>query len=256
MEGKDRLIYIYGINPVQEAFKVKDALKEIYISKKRVSGLKNIMALADENSIPVKIVDDSFIDNIAKGVHQGVLAKVKPKKTINLQEALSIPDKRNEPAFFLILDLIEDPQNFGAILRTADAAGVHAVVYQKRRSAGVVPSVWKASSGAVWHVNLVEINNIKYAIRALKDNGIKIIGAEAKGKNLLWETDLTQPVALIIGSEGGGIRQSVLSFCEDVVSIPMKGMVNSLNVSVATALFVYEVIRQRSYFTKSSLKIL
>jgi len=158
--------------------------------------------------------------------------------------------------FFLILDLIEDPQNFGAILRTADAAGVHAVIYQKRRSAGVVPSVWKASSGAVWHVNLVEINNIKYAIRALKDNNIKIIGAEAKGKNLLWETDLTQPVALITGSEGGGIRQSVLSLCEEVVSIPMKGMVNSLNVSVATALFVYEVIRQRSYFTRSSLKIL
>lgn len=253
MEGKDRLIYIYGINPVVEAFKVKDALKEIYISEKRLSGLKNIMALAEENSVPLNIVEESFIEKIAKGLHQGVLAKVKPKKTITLEEALIIPDKKNEPAFFLILDLIEDPQNFGAILRSADAAGIHAVVYQKRRSAGVVPSVWKASSGAVWHVNLVEINNIKYAIRAFKKHGIKIIGAEAGGKRLLWETDLTQPLALITGSEGSGIRQTVLSLCDEVVSIPMKGVVNSLNVSVATALFAYEVLRQRSYFERSSL---
>lgn len=189
MEGKD-LIYIYGINPVLESFRVREALKEIYISEKKLksSRFKEFKILAEENSVPLKIVEDSFIENIVKGHHQGVVAKVKPKKTIILEEALNIPEAKKEPAFFLILDLIEDPQNFGAILRTADAAGVHAIVYQKRRSAKVVPSVWKASSGAVWHVNLVEINNIKYAIRAFRNQGIKIIGAEAKGKKILWET--------------------------------------------------------------------
>lgn len=244
MEGKD-LIYIYGVNPVLEAFKVKDALKEIYISEKRASRLKNIMTLAEENSVPLKVVEDSFIDRIAKGLHQGVLAKVKPKKTITLEEALSIPHKKNEPAFFLILDLIEDPQNFGAILRTAEAAGVHAVVYQKRRSVGVVPSVWKASSGAVWHVSLVEVNNIKYAIRAFKEQGIKIFCAEADADYLLWSVDLKKSLAVVLGSEGKGIRETVKKYCDQLIKIPMFGKTNSLNVSVAAAVVVFEVLRQR-----------
>lgn len=244
MESKD-LIYIYGINPVLEAFKVKDALKEIYISEKKVSKLKNIVSLAEENSVPLKIVEDSFIERIAKGLHQGVLAKVKPKKTITLQEALSIPAQKNEPAFFLILDLIEDPQNFGAILRTAEAAGVHAVVYQKRRSVGVVPSVWKASSGAVWHVNLVEVNNIKYAIRTFKEQGIKIFCAEADADYLLWSVDLKRASAIVLGSEGKGIRETVKKYCDQLIKIPMFGKINSLNVSVAAAIVVFEVLRQR-----------
>lgn len=245
MESKDKLIYIYGVNPVLEAFKIPDALKEIYISKNRISKFQDILRLAEEKSISVKIVEKTFIEKITQGVHQGIVAKIKPKKTITLDEALKISLKKNEPAFFLILDLVEDPQNFGSICRIADAAGVHAIIFQERRSVGVVPSVWKASAGALWHVNLVEINNIKYAIKTLKENNITIYGAEAQAKDVFWESDFTQPLALIVGAEGKGIRQSVIALCDKVIKIPMRGAINSLNVSVASALVIFEVLRQR-----------
>lgn len=245
MESKDKLIYIYGVNPVLEAFKIPDALKEIYISKNRISKFQDILRLAEEKSISVKIVEKTFIEKITQGVHQGIVAKIKPKKTITLDEALKISLKKNEPAFFLILDLVEDPQNFGSICRIADAAGVHAIIFQEKRSVGVVPSVWKASAGALWHVNLVEINNIKYAIKTLKENNITIYGAEAQAKDVFWESDFTQPLALIVGAEGKGIRQSVIALCDKVIKIPMRGAINSLNVSVASALVIFEVLRQR-----------
>lgn len=248
MESKN-LIYIYGVNPVEEAFKVKEAIKEVYISKNRVKKLVKIVELSERYSIPLKIVDDSFIDRMVKGLHQGVIAKVKTKQTISLDRALEIPNEKNEPAFFLILDLIEDPHNLGAILRVADAADVHAVIYQERRSVGIVPSVWKASAGAAWHVELVEINNIKYAIKQLKQQGIRIIGAETSGLNVIWETDFKQPLALVVGSEGKGIRQTVLSLCDERVKIPMRGKINSLNVSAATSILLFEVLRQRSLFS-------
>lgn len=238
-------MYIYGINPIKEAFKVSEALKEIFIAKKRVSNLKEIIELAEKNSVPLRIVDESYIEKVVQGVHQGIVARIKPKKTINIDEALKIPFQKKETAFFLILDLIEDPQNFGAILRVAEAAGVHAVIYQKRRSVGIVPSVWKSSAGAVWHVSLVEISNIKYAIRELKDRDVKIIAAEAQGEKFFWNTDLKVPLAIIVGSEGRGIRQSVKQLCDEIVSIPMKGKINSLNVSTASSVLLFEVIRQR-----------
>jgi len=244
MESKN-IMYIYGINPIKEAFKVSEALKEIFIAKKRVSNLKEIIELAEKNSVPLRIVDENYIEKVVQGVHQGIVARIKPKKTINIDEALKIPFQKKETAFFLILDLIEDPQNFGAILRVAEAAGVHAVIYQKRRSVGIVPSVWKSSAGAVWHVSLVEISNIKYAIRELKDRDVKIIAAEAQGEKFFWNTDLKVPLAIIVGSEGRGIRQSVKQLCDEIVSIPMKGKINSLNVSTASSVLLFEVIRQR-----------
>lgn len=254
MESKDKLMYIYGVNPVLEAFKISNALKEIYIAKNRVSKLKEILRLAEEKSISVRIVEEAFIKKIVQGVHQGVVAKIKSKKTITLDEALEIPSKKNEPAFFLILDLVEDPQNFGNICRVADAAGVHALIYQEKRSVGIVPSVWKASAGALWHVNLVEINNIKYAIKTLKEHNIKIYGAEAHARDVFWESDFTQPLALVVGSEGKGIRQTVIALCDKIIKIPMKGTVNSLNVATASALLTFEVLRQREPMSKNNEK--
>lgn len=245
MESKN-IMYIYGVNPVKEAFKVSDALKEIFIAKKRVSNLKEIVELAEKNSIPLKIVDENYIEKIVQGIHQGIVARIKPKKTINIDEALKIPVQKKEPAFFLILDLIEDPQNFGAILRVAESVGIHAVIYQQRRSVGIVPSVWKSSAGAIWHVSLVEINNIKYAIKELKKRDIKIIAAEAQGEKIFWNADMKLPLAIIVGSEGKGIRQTVKQLCDEIVRIPMKGKINSLNVSTATSVLLFEVMRQRS----------
>lgn len=248
MEGQN-LIYIYGVNPVEEALKLKNVVREIYISKNRVRRLAKIVETAEKLSIPVILVEDSFIDRKVKGIHQGIIAKVKKKMTITVEEALKISQEKGEKPLFLILDLIEDPQNFGAILRVADATGIHAVIYQKRHSVGTVPSVWKSSSGAIWHVNLVEVNNIKYAINQLKINNVKIIGAELIGANLFWNVDFNQPLAFVLGSEGKGIRRTILSLCDDIVKIPMKGKVNSLNVSTAASVLLYEALRQRSLST-------
>lgn len=248
MESKDRLIFIYGINPILEAFKIRNAVREIYICEKRRSKLKEIVELSEKFGVSIRFVDEQFFKRFNYESHQGVIAKVKPKSTITVEEALEIPEKRKEPAFFIVLDQIEDPQNFGAILRVADAVEAHAVVYQKRHSVGLTPSVWKASAGAVWHVNLVEINNIKYAIRKFKDKDIKIIAAEADSKLNFWDTDFTTPLALVLGSEGRGIRSTVKELCDFIVKIPMKGQINSLNVSVATAVLAFEVLRQRRSF--------
>ncbi|MCS7202903.1 MAG: 23S rRNA (guanosine(2251)-2'-O)-methyltransferase RlmB [Thermodesulfovibrio sp.] len=249
MESKDRVIFIYGINPILEAFKVKDAVKEIYISRRRQSKLTDILELSKRYGVSVKIVDNEFFKRFDYESHQGVIAKVKPKKTLTIQEALKIPEDRNETAFYIVVDLVEDPQNFGAILRVADSVGAHAVVYQERHSVGLTPSVWKASAGAVWHINLVQINNIKYAIKYLKEKDIKIIGAEADSKHSFWDVDFTQPIALVVGSEAKGIRATVKALCDRIVKIPMKGKLNSLNVSVATAVLAYEVLRQRTFNT-------
>ncbi len=246
----ENLIYIYGINPVEEALKLKDTVKELYIARNREKKLSKLIELAEINSVNIKIVEDSFFDKIVKGHHQGIVARVVKKKPISLEKALDIPRAKAEPAFFLILDLLEDPQNFGSILRVAEGAGIHAVIYQERRSVGMVPSLWKASAGALWHVPLVEINNIKYAIKQMKEEGILVIGAEASGKNLFWEMDFKQPLAFVLGSEGRGIRQSVLSLCDYTVKIPMKGKINSLNVSAAAAILLFEALRQRELFVQ------
>ncbi|WP_297209572.1 MULTISPECIES: 23S rRNA (guanosine(2251)-2'-O)-methyltransferase RlmB [Thermodesulfovibrio] len=249
MESKN-LIYIYGVNPVEEAFKESNVIKEIYVSKDRAQRLSKILELAEKNSIPVKLVDKFFLDKTVNGVHQGIVAKVKSKKTISIEDALIIPEKMNEPALFLILDLIEDPQNFGAILRVADATGVHAVFYQKKRSAGLVPSVWKTSAGAIWHVNLVEVNNIKYAIRELKENDIAVIATDAKEGDILWNFDFKKPVAIVLGSEGKGVRHTVGKLSNILLKIPMKGKISSLNVSTAAAVILFEALRQRGLLVK------
>ena len=148
--------------------------------------------------------------------------------------------------FFLILDCIEGPRNVGAILRSADAAGVHGVVIQEHRSAGLGPDVSKASAGAVEYVPVSQVNNVKHAISEMKEMNITIIGAEASSEIMPWDIDLSIPVALVIGSEGKGIRKTVAERCDFIVSLPMRGMVNSLNVSVAGAVLMFEVLRQRA----------
>lgn len=241
----DKESWLYGLNPVLEAVKSGRKITSIYISKQRHEQTQKISALAKEQGIRIEFADKEFFDSKFHKGHQGVAALVEKKRLLSIDELLAIPEKRGETPFFLILDLIEDPRNFGAILRVADAAGVHGVVFQSHRSAGVTSLVSKASAGALEYVNLVEVVNIKHAIEKMKKLDITIIGAEADSEFTIWDVDMKVPLAAVIGSEGEGLRRTVKEMCDFTVNLPMRGTVNSLNVSVATGILAYEVMRQR-----------
>ncbi len=238
-------MWIYGLNPVLEALRAGRGIKEIYISSGRHEKLFLIKKETESRGIALRIVDVAFFNERFPKGHQGIAVKVSEKGYMDLYELLNIPEKRNEIPFFLILDCIDDPGNVGAILRSADAAGVHGVIVQEHRSAGLGPAVSKASAGAVEYVPVSQVSNIKHAISEMKEREITIIGAESGSGNMPWDVDFSMPVGIVIGSEGRGLRKTVSEKCDFVVSIPMRGRVNSLNVSVASAVLMFEVLRQR-----------
>jgi 23S rRNA (guanosine2251-2'-O)-methyltransferase len=162
-----------------------------------------------------------------------------------LPDLIDIAASRNEPLFILILDGIEDPHNFGAILRTAEAAGVHGVVIRKRRQVQLNETVMKVSTGAAKQVGVARVPNIAEAISRLKGKEIDVIGVEIDGRGVYNEADLRKPLALVVGSEGEGLSRLVKERCSETVRIPMRGKINSLNVSVATGIILFEVLRQR-----------
>lgn len=241
---------IYGMNPIIEALKAGTNVKEIYISSSRKEKNSFIDEKARNKGIPIKIVSPKFFDSFPKG-NQGIAANTVQKDYVSIEELLEIPSKKNQIPFFLILDCIEDPGNLGAILRSADAAGVHGVVIQEHRSAGLGPAASKTSAGASEHVPVSCMNNIKYAISKMKDRGITVVGAEAETELVVWEADLNVPLCLVVGSEGKGLRKTVREMCDFLVSMPMRGAVNSLNASVAAGIMLFEILRQR--ISKSQL---
>ncbi|MDO8746384.1 MAG: 23S rRNA (guanosine(2251)-2'-O)-methyltransferase RlmB [Thermodesulfovibrionales bacterium] len=238
-------MWIYGLNPVLEALRARRNIKEVYISSGRHEKLFLIKEETESRGIALRIVDVAFFNERFPKGHQGIAVKVSEKGYMDIYELLNIPEKRNEIPFFLILDCIEDPGNVGAILRSADAAGVHGVIVQEHRSAGLGPAVSKASAGAVEYVPVSQVSNIKHAISEMKERDITIIGAESGSGNMPWDVDFSVPAGIVIGSEGRGLRKTVSEKCDFVVSIPMRGRVNSLNVSVASAVLMFEVLRQR-----------
>jgi 23S rRNA (guanosine2251-2'-O)-methyltransferase len=241
----DAFEMLCGVNPVLEALRSGRVVTKVYVSSQKSRSAREMIALAEARRVPVTVVEEDFFEErFAKG-HQGVAAFVARKRHLTPEDLLSVPEERGEAPFFFILDGLEDPRNFGAILRVADAAGIHGVVVQERRAAGVGPSVAKASAGAVEYVNIAEAVNVKHAIRLFKERDITIVGAEAAASVSLWASDLTLPLAIVVGSEGRGLRRTVRDLCDTTVSLPMRGHVTSLNVSVAAAIFAYEVLRQR-----------
>ena len=240
--------WLYGFNPVFEALRSGRKIETLYVSTHRKEQVHKIIEIAKTEGIHIEFVNRYFFDTRFHKGHQGVAAVVQKKGFLTIDELLAIPEERGEPAFFIILDLIGDPRNFGAILRVADAAGVHGVIFQSHRSAGVTPVVSKASAGAIEYINMLEVVNIKHAIDRMKRLNITIVGAEAGSELTPWEIDMKGHMAFIIGSEGGGIRKTIKERCDYIISLPMKGKVNSLNVSVACGIIAYEAIRQRLKF--------
>jgi 23S rRNA (guanosine2251-2'-O)-methyltransferase len=241
---------IEGRNSVFEALKAERPIHKILLAKnlERHSVIAEILNLARSRSVPVEYVDRQIIDRQSLStVHQGVLAFTSAKEYYDLDDLLAIPREKNETAFFAILDGIEDPYNLGAVIRTADAAGVHGVIIREKRAVGLTSIVEKASSGALEYVPVARVTNISQTIEELKKENIWIVGIDQSAENEYTRIDFKTATAIVIGGEGKGISQLVKQHCDFLARIPMKGKITSLNASVAAAVVMYEVLKQRSH---------
>jgi 23S rRNA (guanosine2251-2'-O)-methyltransferase len=241
--------WLYGLNPVLEALKAGGGRVEtVYLAPGRKKGVELLRQEAKAAGVAVKVMHDaSFFDSRFPKGHQGVAAQVAAQSNIyELDDLLEIPGERGGEPFFVVLDQLEDPRNLGAVLRSAEAAGVHGVVMQERRQTPLGPAAVKASAGASEHVPLCVLPNIKHALHLMKEQGITIVGTEAGDHPAPWEAGLSGAVALVIGSEGSGLRRTVAEKCDILVSIPMRGKVSSLNASVAAGVLLFEILRQKS----------
>jgi 23S rRNA (guanosine2251-2'-O)-methyltransferase len=235
-------VIIYGINPVLEALRA-GRVKELRVGERADGRLRQLLALADERGVRVRRVPADLLDRDShRGVHQGVIAEVEKVADYSIEEIVS---GASDAPLVVVLDGIEDPHNLGAILRTADAAGVDGVVIQSRRAAARGGIAAKASAGALAHVKISEVVNIARAVEELKEAGIWTVGLAAEVPDSYEAIDLTLPTALVLGAEGSGLRRLVRDRCDRLASIPMRGHVGSLNVSVAAGVVLFEAVRQR-----------
>ncbi len=228
-----------------EALRAGTKISAVYLSASRREKVLDLEQALVRRSIAAKKVDESFFDEKFPKGHQGVAARIEPRSYADLDDLVGIPERKGQVPLFLIIDGVEDPRNFGSILRVADAGGVHGVVIQSHRSASLTPEAVKASAGASEHVVISMVPNIKHAISSMKNSGVTIVGAEAEGDRDVWDIDLTDPIALIVGSEAEGMRKTVKEHCDHIIKLPMLGKVNSLNASVATGIIIFEIMRQR-----------
>ena len=234
---------IYGINPVLEALRA-GRVKALRVGNRADDRLKQLLALAAERGVPVRRVPaDALERESRRGVHQGVVAEIEKAAGYSLDE---IVRGASGPPLLVVVDGVEDPHNLGAILRTADAAGADGVIVQSRRSAALDGVAAKASAGAVAHVKIAEVVNIARAVEELKEAGVWTIGLAGEGADAYDAIDYTLPTAVVVGAEGAGIRRLVRERCDRLASIPMRGHVSSLNVSVAAGIVLFEAVRQRS----------
>lgn len=246
-QNKDIII---GRNAVTEAIKAGRSINRLLIAEgSRDGSVQKLIALAKDNKIIIESVSRDKLDKIAENQrHQGVIAYAAPVEYSTLDDILSVAEEKKEPSFILLLDELEDPHNFGAILRTADAVGVHGVLIPKRRSVSLNSTVAKTSAGAIEYVKVAQINNVAQTLRQLKDLNFTLIGSDVEGSDIYKEIkdiDFTTPIVLIIGSEGKGMRRLTKENCDVLLKIPMIGRINSLNASVAGAVLMYEILRRR-----------
>jgi len=237
---------LYGINAVLESLKADAGrIERIFLQRgQKNPRLQEIIDLGRRHHIPLSFEDRLWLDRKAGGErHQGVVCHVAEAKTLAPEEIL---EQAASPGLVLILDGIEDPHNLGAILRSAEVAGADGVFIPHRGSAGLSAAAVKASAGAASHVKVTRVPNTAQLIELLKENGYWVAGLEAGSGRQLWEADFTVPVALVFGSEGGGLHRLVRERCDFLVSIPVRGKVSSHNVSVAAGITLYEVLRQRA----------
>ena len=246
---------ITGRNPILEALKAGRPINKILVDKNaRHSTIAEILNFAKRQGILIEYTTQQAIARQSPtDLNQGVLAFAAAKDYISLDDLFRISAEKNEPPYYVILDGIEDPQNFGAILRTADAAGVHGVIIRERREVGLTAAVARASAGAIEYVPVARVVNITRTIEQLKaqsaklyTGGIWVVGIDMTGNIDYQKVDFKAPTAIVVGGEGQGVSLLVRKHCDIVAHIPMKGKISSLNASVAAALVMYEGFRQRA----------
>ena len=238
---------LVGRNAVTEALKSGRGINKLWIaSGDREGSVAEIAALAKERGIVVQYVERAKIEALAGGHrHQGVLAYVAPVPYAELEDILKAAEAKGEAPFIVLLDELEDPHNLGALLRTADATGVHGILIPKRRSVSLNATVAKTSAGAVEYVPVARIGNIAQTLKKLKEKGFWVAVADMDGEKAYYEADLTGPLVLVVGSEGKGMSRLTKEACDFIVRMPMVGRINSLNASVAGSILMYESMRQR-----------
>jgi 23S rRNA (guanosine2251-2'-O)-methyltransferase len=240
---------VYGFHPVVEALRsgARTVKKVVFSSGRRDQKIKELIVLARQMAIPFESLPaEVFQKKYPMKAVQGIAAELESQRFVSFEELLAVPQKRGEVPFFLILDEIEDPRNFGAILRTAETGGIHGVLIPSHRSAGFGPAMYKAAAGACEYLPMCRVANIKLYMERFKEAGISVIGTVTEHEvTPYWSMDFTQPLVLVLGSEEKGLRQTVRQRCDLLTTIPMAGKISSLNVSVAAGILIYEVMRQR-----------
>lgn len=237
-----------GRNAVRELLKSGRAIEKIYVREgEREGSITVLAAMALERNIPLIEVDKNKLDRLCGyEQHQGIVAIASEKEYVEIEDLLRIAQERGEKPLIVIADNISDPHNLGAIIRCAEGAGAHGIIIPKRRSACITPAVTKASAGAVEHLAAVKCTNVTETIKKLKDYGLWIFAAEADGTDYT-KADFDVPCAIVLGSEENGVSPLVRKNCDHILSIPMRGKVNSLNVSTAAAVLLYQAVSCRNY---------
>lgn len=238
---------IEGRNAVIEALRAGTNIDKIFILKGETGpDLGHIASTARAKGIVVADADKRKLDNMSRThAHQGVIAVASVREYVSVEDILQIAKDKGEAPLLVICDELSDPHNLGAVIRTAECAGAHGVVIPKRRSAGLTAVVAKTSAGAVSHVPVARVANLSSLLKELKKQGLWVFGAAAQAQTPMYEADFKGPTALVIGSEGDGMSRLVAETCDVLVSIPMRGKLNSLNASAAAAILLYEALRQR-----------
>ena len=239
-------MYIEGKNAVISAIKNQITINKILVDKNFSSRKDEIISLARQNKIKIEFLPRNILDKKSQTFHhQGYIAESVDFEYSSLDDILNKAKSKNETPFIVILDCLQDPHNFGAIIRSCECAGVHGIIIDKDWQVQVNETVIITIAGAVSNMLIARVTNLKEAIKKLQDNDVWIYGTDASGENV-YNSSCNQSIALIIGSEGDGIRKTILEKCDKVLSLEMKGTVNSLNASVACGVFLFEILRQRS----------
>ncbi len=237
---------IFGIYPVLEAVKSGITIDKVFIQKGlRNTTLDTILNDLEQKNVTINHVPIEKLDKLTRSNHQGVVAFSSPITFHSLEDIVETALSNDKAPLFLILDQISDVRNFGAIIRTAECTHVDAIIIQKKGGAPVSGDTVKTSAGAIFKVPICKVDHIKDAIFYLQGSGVKVVAATEKTPNSIYDVDLNNPIAIIMGSEGKGVSKSVLNLADEKASLPLLGEINSLNVSVACGAFLYEVVRQR-----------